>query len=131
MENIKNDRLECSRSKNGEIVKNKLPSSALKQLGERASDESFIFNLPSDTTITKWIAKWIENANINKHITCYCSRHTFAVMNLRAGTNLAVIAKLMGHSNISFTLRYLNFIEDDKDKAIDNLIDISNLFTDV
>jgi integrase len=48
-------------------------------------------------------------------------RHTFATRLARAGTNIHVIAELLGHSDIQMTMRYVHAASDEKQQAILNL----------
>jgi len=46
--------------------------------------------------------------NIKKHYTPHTFRHSFATHHLEQGTNLLVIQRLMGHSDLRNTLKYLH-----------------------
>jgi len=49
-----------------------------------------------------------HTSGINKHYTPHTFRHCFATHHLEQGTNLLVIQRLMGHSVLSNTLKYLH-----------------------
>lgn len=122
--NVVNDRLKTQRAKNGREISSKLPLTAIKLLGEHGSSGTRIFKLPSDVTVGKYLKRWVAKAGIDKHISYYCSRHSFAVLNLRNGANLKTISKLMGHTTTASTNKYLNYLDEAKDLAMDNLPDI-------
>jgi len=121
---IVNDRLVTKRAKNNEPINNKLSATALSLIGERGKREDYIFKFPTSTAVSKNLKLWCKKAEIDKHITFYCGRHSFAIMALENGTNLKVLADLMGHSSIRFTTKYLNHVSKPKDEAIDNLPNI-------
>lgn len=64
------------------------------------------------------IAKFLKNTakvvgvNPNVRISPHTLRHTFAHQQLRNGIDLFSLSRLLGHTNISVTQRYLNSIED-------------------
>jgi len=118
---VLDNRLTSQRAKNDRQVTSHLSETAIAVLGEHGPPNQKIFKLPSDVTITKHLRRWIENAGIQKHITFYCGRHTFAVLNVESGTNLKVISDLMGHSSTKHTIKYLNYLNAEKDKATANL----------
>lgn len=119
--NVANGRLNFERAKNGRKVSFKLPETALKILGKYGRSNDLIFDLPSNHRVWKILQKWVQKAGIDKHISFYCARHSFAVMNLKNGANLKTIQDLLGHSTINNTVKYLNYIDEEKDNAMDNL----------
>lgn len=124
--NIKNGRLETSRAKTGELINNRLSATALNLLGEKKTNDDYIFRLQKISTngVNKAIRYWVGRAEIDKHITFYSGRHTFACLMLLNGANLKTTADAMGHSSTSSTLKYLNHVSKLQDEAIDNLPDI-------
>jgi site-specific recombinase XerD len=78
----------------------------------------------SDNGINKCLRNWVKRAKIDKHITYYCSRHNFAVQLLSYSANLKTVADALGHSDTRNTIKYLNYIDNLKDEAVDNLLDI-------
>jgi site-specific recombinase XerD len=128
---IKNSRLETRRAKTNKKIELKLKDSLVALLGEPKKSNELIFNFESkngniisDNGINKCLKNWVKRAEIDKHITYYCSRHTFAVQLLSYGANLKTLADAMGHSDTRNTIKYLNYIDSLKDEAVDNLPDI-------
>jgi len=63
-------------------------------------------------------------AGIDKRVHPHGFRHTFAVELRRSGTDIAAISKLLGHSSVAVTARYLDHLTNDeagKALAIANL----------
>lgn len=118
---LANGILNIRRAKNGKNITSKLPSTALKVLGESGKAKEKVFELPSGRAVWKNLQNWVEKAEIDKHISFYCARHSFAIMNLKNGANLLTISKLMGHTNTAHTVKYLNYIDEEKDKAMDSM----------
>jgi site-specific recombinase XerD len=58
-----------------------------------------------------------EKANVKKAGGIHSLRHAFATHMLEAGEDLFVIKRLLGHSSIQSTVRYLNFIPDRNTKV--------------
>jgi len=59
--------------------------------------------------------------SIKKHYTPHTFRHCFATHLLEQGTNLLVIQRLMGHANMSNTLKYLHVQKLTLDKVVNPL----------
>lgn len=116
--NIQKNRIKTTRSKNDMPVNNEIPDFVINFLGERGNYNDLIFNdLPSDTAVWKTLGNWIKRAKINKHISFYCARHTFAVNLLLGGANLKTVADCMGHSSTKNTVKYLVYVNALKDEA--------------
>lgn len=118
-------------SKQVEIIQQKTKTPIYVPLSDNALDwlpdkgrkgaNDKVFDLPHVSTIEKWLAKWAEDAGVNKHITFHISRHTFATLGLTYGADIYTISKLVGHSRIQTTERYAKVIDENKRKAV-NLI---------
>ena len=62
------------------------------------------------------------SAGIDENATAHTLRHTFATSLVRAGTDLVAVAELLGHASLENVRIYTQPTEDDKIKALDNLI---------
>ncbi len=118
---LRENKIILFREKSGEQIINDLSSTALTLLGSRGNQEDLIFHLPSDVATWKNLKSWTKTAGIEKHISFYCGRHTFAIQLLRNGANLKTIADLMGHASTEHTVKYLNYLDEMKTSAIMNL----------
>lgn len=70
---------------------------------------------------SKSVFQWIGAAGITKHITFHCFRHTFATMQLFAGTSLYTVSKLLGHKNTATTQIYAKVVDETKRKAAEKI----------
>lgn len=77
------------------------------------ASNDIVFNLPSHNGAVKCLKKWVKLADIDKHITWHCARHTAGTLMSQNGTNAFIIASVLGHSNIKHTGRYVRV--DNKD----------------
>lgn len=65
-------------------------------------------------TINKYMKRIAHNVGINKDVTTYFARHSFATILKRSGTNIAMISDLLGHSTLNTTESYLASFENDQ-----------------
>ena len=65
-------------------------------------------------TINKYMKRIARNVGINKNVTTYFARHSFATILKRSGTNIAMISDLLGHSSLGVTENYLDSFESDQ-----------------
>jgi integrase len=63
----------------------------------------------------------IKAAEITPHFRIYDLRHTFGSRSAMAGVDLATLKELMGHSNISITMRYVHPTPEHKREAVQKL----------
>jgi len=62
-------------------------------------------------TINKYMKRIAIELNINKPITTYYARHSFATVLKRSGASIELISELLGHSNVGTTESYLDSFE--------------------
>jgi len=78
---------------------------------EKNKDNDLIFwDIPSKTTVDKFLINWGYAAQIKKHIHFHASRHTFATIGLTFGIDLYTMQNLLGHSSISQTQIYAKIV---------------------
>jgi len=124
---IKNGRLKTKRSKTGTEINLKLSPKVLEILGEPKEPNQFLFNITrngkfiSENGVNKTLKNWIKKAEINKKITFYCGRHTFACRLLIKGANLKTVSDALAHKSTATTIKYLNHVNSLKDDATANL----------
>ena len=51
--------------------------------------------------------------NVEKPLTSYIARHSFATILKQMGTSTDVISELMGHSDVQITMTYLKEFDND------------------
>lgn len=121
-DDIRNGKMKMKRGKSSVQVWNDLHPYAAKLIGE--GSEGFVFKeLPSEQSVQKSITAWMKRANIKKHISFYCGRHSFGILLFDNGADLLTVSKLMGHRSVRHTLKYLNYIDKHKSEAISAIPD--------
>lgn len=99
-----------------------LSDSVMSLLGRRGKPEEKVFNLPHRVTCVRHVDAWVRKANIEKHITWHCARHSFAVNVLTNGANIMVVRSLLGHTTLRCTEKYMRVVDKQKEEAINSLI---------
>ena len=96
----------------GKIAKDYLP--------ERGTPEELVFpDLPKKiAAIDTVIKQWAADAGIEKKVTFYTSRHTFATLSLTQGADLYVVSQLLGHKEIRTTEVYAEIIDVKRTEAM-------------
>lgn len=121
-QNLKNSRIRIVRQKLAlkEVETDVLlHPSALQFLPPNFEKMDHIFQLPNSTAVKKNLDTWVQkNSGINKKITFYCARHTYAVLLLKVTGNLQAVSESLGHTSLKHTMKYLNHTSQIKDDAI-------------
>lgn len=90
-------------------------------LGPAGEPESRIFEGLKYGQVVTELKKWLENAGVEKHFTFHGFRHTFATLQLAAGTSIYTVSKLLGHKNISTTEIYAKIVDSLKKEASEKI----------
>lgn len=125
---LKFEQLKTKGHSNNSWVNIPLNDGLLSLIGEKPKQDdksknvdTNIFNLPSSTMCLKALKRWTKRAEIDKHITWHCARHSFAVNILNNGANIKTVASLLGHSGLKHTEKYTRAVDSLKEAAINSL----------
>lgn len=102
-----------------------LNQSALNLLGEKGKQNEKIFTLPSHNGCSKVLRTWTKKADIDKHITWHCARHSFATGLIYYGSDVKSASTLLGHSSLTYTDRYVREVQKLKEDAVNRLPEVS------
>jgi site-specific recombinase XerD len=61
--------------------------------------------------INKYVKQIAKEVEINKGVTTYYARHSFATVLKRSGAKIEMISELLGHSSVHVTESYLDSFE--------------------
>lgn len=87
---------------------------ALEFLGKKGIEKERIFPNLKKWDFDRMIPIWVKDAGIEKHITFHCFRHTYATLQMAAGTDIFTVSKMLGHKNIKTTQIYTKIIDEKK-----------------
>ncbi|MGI9121253.1 MAG: tyrosine-type recombinase/integrase [Acidimicrobiales bacterium] len=68
------------------------------------------------------ITRIAERAGLDDDITAHVLRHTFATTLVRGGTDLVIVAELLGHAHLETTRGYTRPTAEDRTRALDLLL---------
>jgi site-specific recombinase XerD len=122
---IQKEIMRIVQKKTGVEVLVNLNASALKLLPPRRKPEDLIFNLPSTTTCQNVIDDWVKVAEINKHITWHCFRHSFGTNLIIFGADVRSASSLLGHTTLMETQKYVRLVDSMKESAVYKLPEIN------
>jgi integrase len=77
--------------------------------------------LLSQNATIKNLEYFAKTAEVNKDITFYCARHTFGTLLAFYGGDIATISKLMGHTSLQHTMKYVRIKDEMKKKAVNSI----------
>lgn len=91
-------------------------------LGERQDKDERVFK---GLRYSAWhnlkLQQWMMRAGISKTITFHCARHTYATLQLSAGTDIYTVSKLLGHRELKTTQIYAKVIDQQKKEAANRI----------
>lgn len=109
---LENNKVSITQSKTGNNATIHLNESAKALLGIPSTDkEALVFDLPSANGANKTIKAWVKRAGIDKKITFHNLRHSFGTNLIATGTDVVTASKLLGHSSLKHTQRYVHEVE--------------------
>lgn len=95
---------------------------AVGLLGERGNPEDKVFtNLRYSAWYNLKLQQWMMAAGIHRTITFHCARHTYATLQLAAGTDIYTVSKLLGHRELRTTQIYAKVIDSKKIEAANKI----------
>lgn len=91
-------------------------------LGERQDKDERVFKgLKYSAWHNLKLQQWMMKAGISKTITFHCARHTYATLQLTAGTDIYTVSKLLGHRELKTTQIYAKIIDEKKKEAANKI----------
>ena len=113
--------MSVKQSKTGEVVATPLNSTAIKLLGEAKEVTDTVFVLPTANGANKTVKAWVSRAKITKAITWHNARHSFGTNLIFNDVDVLTASKLLGHTSMKHTQRYVDTAAEMKQKATDKV----------
>lgn len=117
--NLETKEMSIIQAKTDEPVLIPLNDTAISLLGEKKIGH--VFTLPSANGANKTLKAWVKRAKIDKTITWHCARHSYGTNLILTKTDLLTTSKLMGHTSVKHTQRYVDTAAELKKEAINKL----------
>ena len=64
------------------------------------------------------LKQWIKEAGIDKNLTFHCFRHTYATLQIAAGTDIYTVSKMLTHRNVATTQIYAELVSEKKRETV-------------
>lgn len=114
-------KMNLSQSKTDEELLTNLNETAINLLQEPGNKEDKVFNLPTNNGANKTLKAWVKRAKIDKKITWHNARHSYGTNLIFTGADILTTSKLLGHTSIKHTHRYVDVANEMKEKANDKI----------
>lgn len=92
---------------------------ALELCGNRGTGKVFKGFTKSMTQYP--LKEWILDAGITKPITFHCFRHTYATLQIAAGTDIYTVSKMLTHRNVTTTQIYADLVNAKKRETVNRI----------
>jgi len=119
--NVESRQMNLKQSKTGENVATPLNDTAIKLLDKAGAPGANVFDLPTANGANKTVKAWVKRAKINKVITWHNARHSFGTNLIYNDVDVLTASKLLGHTSMKHTQRYVKASEEMKQTATDKL----------
>jgi len=93
-------------------------SRARKLLPERGLDNQKVFRVLTDQPTNRYLKEIMKTAEIPKHITFHCARHTFATCSIDLGIPIEIVQKVLGHKDLRTTAIYAKIRDGRKEEEM-------------
>lgn len=99
-----------------------IPQQAYDLMGEPKEPNQKVFDgLHYSAHHNIQLLKWAISAGIQKHLTFHCFRHTYATLQLRNGTDIYTVSKMLGHKDLKTTQIYAKVVDQAKREATEKI----------
>jgi integrase len=98
-----------------------LNDTAIKLIGETREPRAQVFDLPTANGANKTLKAWVKRAGITKAITWHNGRHSFGTNLIYNDVDILTASKLLGHTSLKHTHRYVNAAKEMKEAATNKL----------
>jgi integrase len=119
--NLDNRQMNVKQSKTQEALTMPLNETAIRLLGIPDKNGITIFHLPTANGANKTVKAWVKRAGINKEITWHNARHSFGTNLIFNDVDVLTASKLLGHTSLKHTQRYVKASEEMKQLATDRI----------
>jgi len=113
--------LHITQAKTSDEVTIPLNASAIKLLGEPGKPNSLVFTLGTANGANYALKDWVERAKITKKITWHNGRHSFGTNLILNDIDVLTTSKLLGHTSMKHTQRYVNTANEMKRTGTDKI----------
>jgi len=118
---LESKEMNIDQSKTDEPVFTPLNDTAIKLLQEAGTKNDYVFNLPSANGANKTVKAWVKRAGIDKKITWHNARHSFGTNLIFNDVDVLTASKLLNHTSMKHTQRYVKASQEMKEAATDKL----------
>jgi integrase/recombinase XerD len=119
--NLSERKLNFVQSKTTEENSVPLNETALKLLSQQGEPASNVFELPTANGANKTLKAWVKRAGITKAITWHNGRHSFGTNLILNEVDILTASKLLGHTTMKHTHRYVDTANEMKQSATNKL----------